>query len=190
MGRTRQVEPARKRLLAAADELFYNNGICSTGVDAVVSRARVATGSLYNNFGSKDELVAAYLEARGHRWADVWDACVAACTDPVDRVLAIFSAMEDGSGAGTKQRGCAHVAAVVQLERGTPGMAAALAHKRYVKERLQELVAATDVGDPAQTTRDILMVYEGMFNQLAMDLDPDPIGTARRLAAGILRPQV
>src|SRR5262245_38929851 len=55
---------ARKRILAAANELFYEEGIHSVGIDRVIERAGVAKASLYNTFGSKDELVRAYLEGR------------------------------------------------------------------------------------------------------------------------------
>src|SRR5258706_348761 len=49
---------ARERLLAASDELFYRDGVHSTGIDAIIERAGVAKGSLYYIFGGKDELVA------------------------------------------------------------------------------------------------------------------------------------
>ena len=55
---------ARDRLLAAADELFYAEGVHVVGVDRIVRRAGVTKASLYNTFGSKDELVRAYLKAR------------------------------------------------------------------------------------------------------------------------------
>ena len=55
---------ARERLLAAANELFYNEGVHTVGIDRVIEQAGVAKASLYNTFGSKDELVRAYLEAR------------------------------------------------------------------------------------------------------------------------------
>ena len=50
---------ARERLLAASDELFYRDGVHSTGIDAVIEKAHVAKGSLYYNFDGKDALVAA-----------------------------------------------------------------------------------------------------------------------------------
>src|ERR1700759_2970133 len=56
--------PARQGLPAAEDELFYRDGVRSTGIDAVIEKAGVAKGSLYYIFGGKDELVAAYLRAR------------------------------------------------------------------------------------------------------------------------------
>ena len=55
---------ARERLLAAANELFYNEGVHTVGIDRVIEQAGVAKASLYNTFGSKDELIRAYLESR------------------------------------------------------------------------------------------------------------------------------
>ena len=45
--------PPRERLLAACDELFYRDGVQSTGIDAVIEKAGVAKGSLYYNFRGK-----------------------------------------------------------------------------------------------------------------------------------------
>src|SRR3982074_7341 len=55
---------ARQRLLDAANELFYEEGVHSVGVDRVVERAGVAKATLYALFGNKDGLVRAYLTAR------------------------------------------------------------------------------------------------------------------------------
>jgi len=58
---------ARERLLAAANELFYEEGIHTVGIERVLERAGVAKASLYSTFGSKDELVRAYLRSRAER---------------------------------------------------------------------------------------------------------------------------
>jgi len=55
---------ARERLLAAAGELFYENGINTVGIDRVIEHAGVAKASLYDCFGSKEELIRSYLEER------------------------------------------------------------------------------------------------------------------------------
>src|SRR5271169_6288876 len=55
---------ARARLLAAASELFYAEGVRSVGIDRVIEHAGVAKATLYSAFGSKEELVRAYLRAR------------------------------------------------------------------------------------------------------------------------------
>ncbi len=178
----RAERPVRERLLAAADELFYSRGIASTGVDAVIERAGVATGSLYKNFGGKDGLVVAYLQARDARWRSLWEDCIGEHNDPVDRVLAIFTAMERWDGGPGASRGCAHLAAIVQLPPGHPGIQAAADHKDHLRTRLAELCVATVVIDSAGLTDDLLLIYEGTQNTLALSLDPDPIDRARRLA--------
>src|SRR6266481_5563332 len=86
---------ARDRLLAAADELFYAEGVHVVGIDRIVERAGVAKASLYDTFGSKDELVRAYLEnhfrRRQARIADI----LAANKTPRERLLAVFGEVED-----------------------------------------------------------------------------------------------
>src|SRR5919106_2817921 len=72
MGRTSRVErsktPAADRILRAASEMFYREGIRAVGVDAIAAEADVTKKTLYEKFGSKDRLVAAYLRARDERW--------------------------------------------------------------------------------------------------------------------------
>lgn len=179
-------QPARARLLHAADELFYEHGIAGTGVDAVIQRAGVATGSLYKNFSGKDDLVAAYLADRDQRWRAAWEAAVAGADDPVDRVLAIFRGTRRWRDEVGLRHGCAHVAAATALPAHHPGIAVATAHKRHVVERLTALVAGTDVADPAETARDIALIYDGMLSALAIPLDTDPIDRAERLARRLL----
>src|SRR3569833_4167950 len=55
---------ARERLLEAAEELFYGEGINTVGIDRIIERAGVAKASLYDCFGSKEELIRSYLSAR------------------------------------------------------------------------------------------------------------------------------
>ena len=55
---------ARERLLSAADELFYEEGIHTVGIDRVIEQAGVAKATLYSLFGSKDGLIREYLQVR------------------------------------------------------------------------------------------------------------------------------
>src|SRR5258708_40053756 len=91
--RTRSRRPSpRDRLLKAADELFYAEGVHSVGIDRVIERADVARASLYSNFGSKDELIRAYLERRMEISKERLRAAVEAHTDPRERPLSVFGA--------------------------------------------------------------------------------------------------
>src|ERR1700746_3618967 len=87
----------RERLLAAADELFYAEGVQSVGIDRVIERAGVAKASLYSTFGSKEELVRAYLDERHARIVGRLPAAVDAVdpAEPVKRILAVFDAQAE-----------------------------------------------------------------------------------------------
>src|SRR5262245_27883026 len=88
--------PARQRLLEAATELFYREGIPGTGVDKVAAHSGVSKPSLYAHFGSKEELVHAYLAARyEHRRATLEADLRGRASDPVGQILAAFDWLEE-----------------------------------------------------------------------------------------------
>jgi len=98
--------PARDRLLAAADELFYESGIHTVGIDRVIERAGVAKASLYDTFGSKDALIQAYLAARHDARKARVTAWLERYDTPRERLLGVFDALADLMKTKTF-RGCA-----------------------------------------------------------------------------------
>ena len=54
--------PRRKRLLDAATDLFYSEGIHSVGVDRIIEAAGVTRATMYKQFDGKEGLVLAYLQ--------------------------------------------------------------------------------------------------------------------------------
>src|SRR5262245_60039534 len=112
MAATKNKGPSpRERLLEAAGELFYAEGVQSVGIDRVIERAGVAKASLYSTFGSKEELVKAYLDQRHERILGQLRAAVDRIdpADPVARILAVFDAQAKRFSA-RDYHGCAFVA--------------------------------------------------------------------------------
>src|ERR1700685_4182008 len=107
----------RERLLEAASELFYAEGVQSVGIDRVIERAGVAKASLYSTFGSKEELVCAYLSARHAQTLAAPRSAAAATEDPVERILAVFDA-QARLFRGPGFRGCAFAAAAAEAPAG------------------------------------------------------------------------
>lgn len=188
MVRGQQALPsARERLLAAADELFYTRGINATGIDAIVEHAGVALATLYKQFGGKDRLAAAYLDERDRRWRADWDAAIAAATNSVQRVLAIFDALEQWWAAEGRYRGCAQVGAAVEITNPEhPANAAIARHKAHLRERLTELTGAAGTAQPEETAAEIMIIYEGTITALLLQHVPEPLQRARHLTAGLL----
>src|ERR1700677_18674 len=85
----------RERLLQAAGELFYAEGVQSVGIDRVIERAGVAKASLYSTFGSKEQLVCAYLDDPHSQILGRLQAAADAPEDPVQRILAVFDAQAE-----------------------------------------------------------------------------------------------
>src|ERR1700739_3814918 len=63
----------RDKILDTASDLFYTRGVRAVGVDLVVEKAGVAKTSLYRHFGTKDDLVAAFLEREDRCFWETWD---------------------------------------------------------------------------------------------------------------------
>lgn len=91
----RQASPARLRLQEVADRLFTAEGIVATGVDRLLSEAKVTKATFYKQYGSKDALILEYVVGRGARERARLDELAAAATGPtavldalVEQVLA------------------------------------------------------------------------------------------------------
>jgi AcrR family transcriptional regulator len=56
-------EATRRRLVAAAVELFAQSGVAATSLNAVAEHAGFSRGAVHGNYASKDELAAAVAES-------------------------------------------------------------------------------------------------------------------------------
>lgn len=84
----------RERLLDAARELLTEGGYAAASIAALADRAGVATGSVYNHFASKQELLAAvFRHVAGHELAAVREAVQAGsgAAQQVRALVEVFS---------------------------------------------------------------------------------------------------
>lgn len=58
----------RDRILQTASGLFAGQGYNSTGINQIISEAKVAKASFYQHFKSKDDLCVEYLKQRHQYW--------------------------------------------------------------------------------------------------------------------------
>jgi AcrR family transcriptional regulator len=171
---------AGTRVLDAASELFYRDGIHTVGVARVAEVAGVTKKTLYDCFGSKDALVIRYLQRRHERWWRHLDQRLESA--PAPRALALFDADPDHPELDTS-RGCAFLNAAAELAPDHPGLDVVRHHKAAVRQRLADL-AAESTPDPA-VAETLFLLLEGATAQLALD-DRTHTATARRLAAAQL----
>ncbi len=175
---------ARERLLDAANELFYAEGVHTVGIDRVIERAGVAKASLYNTFGSKDELVRAYLEGRHARMAGRITAYLERYADPRDKLLGIYEAQGE-LFAEPGFRGCAFVSASAE----SPGEAVSRAsddYRGWVRTLFADLASQAGAAEPERLARQLHMIYDGASLSTRMDRDPAAAANARAAAAILL----
>ena len=178
-------QTARERLLAAADELFYEHGVQTVGIDRIIERAGVAKASLYNTFGSKDELVRAYLEARHQTRRDAIMATIAELTSPRDKVLAVFDRLATVF-ATTGWRGCAFINASAEAAPGSVVDQVAGEYRLWVRSLFRDLVAEAGASDPDALARELHLLYDGVGVAARMERDNSAAIVARKAAEALL----
>lgn len=133
----------RERILSAAAKLFYSEGIRAVSVDAVARKAGVTKRTLYYHFRSKDDLIAAYLEARDQPNLTLFqDWFAQADGDTADKIRAIFSRLTE-SLRHPKWRGCGFLRTSAELINmpGHPALLASRVHKKRVETWLADVLA-------------------------------------------------
>jgi AcrR family transcriptional regulator len=178
---------ARDRLIAAADELFYEGGIHTVGIDRVIERAGVAKATLYDIFGSKDALIRAYLEARHDARRARLGAWLERYDRPRERLLGVFDAMVDLMKA-EGFRGCAFTRAGSESAPTSGVRSACDTARGWMRELFARL--ARDAG-VANDRADVLavqlsMLYDGASVMGQIEGSPRAALAARDAAAVLL----
>jgi AcrR family transcriptional regulator len=183
---TEQRASARDRLLAAANELFYAEGIQTVGIDRIIERAGVAKGSLYNVFGSKEELVAAYLASRHRDTTSRVLKAIERFDDPRQKILAVF----DTQAKQFEQpdfKGCAFMAAAAEAPHGGLIEQAADQFRAWIRGLFTDLAAQAGARDPVRLGRQLHLVYDGAGVAARMDrCDPGITQPTRDAAQALL----
>jgi AcrR family transcriptional regulator len=182
--RVRRPSP-RERLLEAADELFYADGVHSVGIDRVLERADVARASLYGTFGSKDELIRAYLDRRMDTMQARLRAAADAYDDPRQRLLSVFDA-QAVTFAQPGYRGCAFNRASAEAQPDSAAYEVPRIYRHWLRGYLTDLSAAAGAAEPDVLARQIHLLYDGAMTARSLDADADVTASARAAAAALL----
>jgi AcrR family transcriptional regulator len=167
----RTSEQTREHILSVAGQLFYADGIRSTGIDGLAARARVAPTTLYRLFASKDDLVAAYVERCSERYKLVLRQATAPGTrTPGQRILAAFDAFAEDIASGSC-RGCPFLMVLAEYpDPQSPAHTTAVAHKQWLRGLFHwlvgELASTTPLDDPQALGDQLALVAEGVYGSV------------------------
>lgn len=176
------------RILDAATRLFYQKGVQTVGVNLVIAEADVAPMTLYRQFGSKDELVAATLE----QWSTIW---LHQLREAVDR-------FEDDQTAGFERLWTAlegwflteefhgsfvtNIATELRDRPDHPAQKVIAAHRMAMRQLLEDLAKTAGAHDTQRLAGRLQIVIDGAIAAAAIDGWPTIAGPVRRLADAVL----
>ncbi|BBH65840.1 TetR family transcriptional regulator [Actinoplanes sp. OR16] len=176
---------ARERLLDAADELFYAEGVHTVGIDRVIEHAGVAKASLYSTFGSKDELVRAYLQRRHEERRDRITRSLDRFDDPRDRLLGVFDSLAD-TARQTGFRGCAFYNASAERHPSSVVQEEADATRAWTRSLFTDLARKAGARDPEALAAQLMILYDGSTAGARLDRGAGAPELARAMASALL----
>ena len=177
---------ARERLLDAANQLFYEEGVHTVGVDRVIERAGVAKATLYTLFGSKDGLVRAYLMARDEAIRERMTRQLAdRYKTPRERLLGVFD-VQSRTFSDPDFHGCAFARASAEALEGTSIAEVSEAHRAWLRSLFVDLAKAAGARNPEQLARQLMLLYDGAAISAWMDHNPSAATAARTVATALV----
>lgn len=158
--------PAARRALEAAARLFYEHGIHAVGVDLIAAEAGVTKKTLYDRFGSKEQIVVEYLADRDERWrAFLAQRLDEAEPEPRDRILAVFDASRDWVRRHST-KGCSMVKAHAEIsDPSHPAHPIIVGQKQWMLGLFTDLLADVAPADSDQLARTLMLLHEGRWSR-------------------------
>ena len=178
---------ARERLLTAAYELFSRYGVQAVGVDAIIARSGVARQTMYRHFGSKQDLVLAFLQRREALWTRGWLEAETAqrAADPRERLLAIFDVFDEWFRTPGFE-GCSFINVMLEHpEASHPLHQAAAQYLASIRGFLTDLARQAGIADAEPFARQWHILMKGSI-VAAGEGDRDAALRAKQLATLLL----
>ena len=176
---------ARERLLAAAEELFYGEGINTVGIDRIIERAGVAKASLYDCFGSKEELIRSYLHARHEARRQRITEGLKRFGTPREKLLGVFDIQGEAFRAQS-YRGCPFVRASAEVKPESAGRVVCDESREWMRSLFADLAREARARDPALLADKFLLLYDGAAVAAQMDASKASIANAKAVARLLL----
>jgi AcrR family transcriptional regulator len=163
----------RQRLIDAASELFYRQGTGAVGVDLVSKAAGVSKRTLYQLFGSKDQLIAECLDANGMAIVGQYLSPDDGDRPPREQVLGVFDRLGDWTGSEAF-RGCPFINTATEIaDAAHPARRIAKGYKILLRDYFAAQAELGRADDPQLLADQLIIAFDGAIVQAVM-------GTAQR----------
>lgn len=179
---------AKDRLLESARRLFCREGIHATGVSRLLSDAKVARRTLYESYGSKENLLRAVFDREAAMWFGWFDHALPQRTDdPEQRLVVLFDLLEEWFDSG-RFFGCLFTNAVAEHDKSSSWVRdLAQAHFDRVHARIEHLAKACGLRDPACIAQQISLLIDGAIATAMVSRNAKSAQVARSILLTLLR---
>jgi AcrR family transcriptional regulator len=180
-------EERRGLVLDAAADLFYARGVHEVGMDELVGASGLGKATVYRMFGSKDELIGAYLQRSAAATLGSIDVEIARHEgDPAGAIAAIFEAIAEDV-ARPAFRGCAFNNASIEFsDPQHPARIAARDYRAALHARLTELSTRLSPDSGERVGAELALVVDGMYTNAAHLGPGGPAAAGPGLAAALV----
>ncbi|MHA2789653.1 TetR/AcrR family transcriptional regulator [Corynebacterium sp. S7] len=171
-------------LLDAAENLFYERGYQSVGMDTLRAASGLSLKRIYSLLPSKEAIAVAMLDRRDERWMTSLAEYVSHETQPRGRVLAIFDWLSNWLG-GEGHRGCAWINAFGELGGISPAVAESVRrHKTRLRNYVDALVSEVD--NSPDVANGVFLLIEGCMVTAGISGNPDSANQAKNVVDKLL----
>jgi len=193
-----RVTDTRDKLLDAALQLVWEEGVGSASVDDICAKAQVRKGSFYHFFKSKTDLIIAALESHFEHARMELDRIFSPSLPPVERLRGFFDYMlrrqADKKAQTGRVLGCPYCSAGLsassdeQLIRDRVGQIFTT-YKKYLETALRDGKAdgSIPVKDVPETVETVFELIEGAMSSARIQNSLKPIENVGRGAYTVLR---
>ncbi|MBP2215255.1 TetR/AcrR family transcriptional regulator [Arthrobacter sp. CAN_C5] len=159
---------ARDRLLDAAEDLAFTQGVAATPVDVILKQANVAPATLYSHFGNKEGLIVQALQRRLGRWDESWQLAMNEASTPRERLMAFLPGLQSYRKSVTPARWCPFLGVAAESPHPGDGLQEALASDTHLlRTRLRELaIAVVGPDSAADLAEQLLLVHTGVLGMI------------------------
>src|SRR6201996_4241491 len=169
--------PMRERIVEAATELFYAQGLRAVSAEKIIAQVGITKVTFYRHFPTKDDLIVAYLERRAQWERDAIAQARQAAADVPDAFRIVAEAI-GAESCSPGFRGCPFInAAAEYADPEHPVRRTVDSHRRWFRQAIQDLLAEMDVPDPALVADQVVMLRDGAMVSGYLS-DPVTVGDA------------
>lgn len=172
----------KDRILETVHRLFYTQGYNATGINQILDEAGVAKASLYQHFGSKEELGVEYIRRVRIEWFSAFESYISRKEKAKDKILAAFDFLEMNM-VKNEFRGCRFLNLLTDVDEVSKGIRKEIVgHKTRLRSFFKSIVKEHHEKVFLPKTEDVIyLLFESAIMETKVYKDTWPITSAKAI---------